>query len=233
MDVAASADDLARIAHTEGHHGLRRWYAENGGEDSGKGFAAFKAALERVGLDYDTIKTGWQEVAGERLAAAATHEIRLASAATDTRFAITTWDGTEVWYGNHHPDAKIRTAEDGELDAAKKAIWIAKKASEEKSFDMLGDPCTILCRLTVSYPDIDVEALNATAAKAGVGLTVDIEPAVPAEKPLELRYWQNWQDAGILTLVAPIDDTPTGGDLSADLADTVDVDDIDFSEVDA
>lgn len=128
--VQAAASELRAMDQPA----LTSW-ARGNGMDSRAGFAAFKKALLTIGVDYNALRAARYEARQGAMAAAAEASLTLysdAKARTD-RFAICDKSGAPVWYGRFFESDQDYNGEQssGELAAAKKAIWLARKVREE------------------------------------------------------------------------------------------------------
>ncbi|WP_309386074.1 hypothetical protein [Cerasicoccus frondis] len=59
------------------------------------------------------------------------HTMTLIVDATPKRYCVCSHDGTPVWFGNFFAEDRVTDEFRGELEAAKKAIWLASKAKDE------------------------------------------------------------------------------------------------------
>lgn len=110
---------------------LREWAVTNG-MDNRSAFPKFKNALKEIGIDYDGIKRQSETAKKEQKEADANYEISLYSdyKLSTNKFAITDENGKPLWYGVDFDNPTAQT--EGELNAAKKAIWLAQKIAELK-----------------------------------------------------------------------------------------------------
>jgi hypothetical protein len=113
--VAANLDQLRTLDRAS----LRVWALENG-LDSAAGFSRFKKALVEHGIDYATLG---------RPVLVPTAELTLYSDAkvSRDRFAVVFGEDEPAWYGRFFGEVDEQSR--GEMEAAKKAVWLASKVS--------------------------------------------------------------------------------------------------------
>ena len=111
-------------------------YGQDNGFDSRYSYPKYKAALKEVaGIDMEVMRQGWIKNQNEQRAAefaqAGKVKLHVAASATDNRFAIANEQGEEVWRGLFFEKEKDEGQSTCEINAAKKAIFLAGKISEE------------------------------------------------------------------------------------------------------
>lgn len=127
--VLAHADTLRTYTHSQ----LFQWSRDNG-MDNRSAFSRFKEALTVIGVDYDALKEAKAEAKALDRAARVTHELTLITDASWSgkkggRFAVCNASGSPIWYGRLFEDPG--SAAHAELEAAKKAVWLAGKIREQ------------------------------------------------------------------------------------------------------
>ena len=184
--------------------------AKAAGFNSAAGFTAFKKGLKTVlKFDYNAVRNDRVASYVSKLGERSCGLITLYSDASvaHNRFSICNQDGDEVWYGNFF-NAPEHQAE-AELEAAKKAIWLAGKVkpTDEASISLkLFVDAEWLCWANLAF---DTESIShgdkrggkalklAQAAKAAkVFLEVDhiSGDENPADRATRSRGWMKWQD---------------------------------------
>lgn len=110
---------------------LRDWAVANG-MDNRSAFPRFKKALLEIGINYEKISRQAKAEKQAKIDKDAALEITLYSdyKLGTNKFAITDKDGSPLWYGVDFDKPTAQT--DGELGAAKKAIWLAQKIADLK-----------------------------------------------------------------------------------------------------
>lgn len=184
---------------------LRAWAVANG-MDNRSAFPKFKKALLEIGIDYDVIKHAREAEREETLESQVTHEVIMftdAKAATQ-KFAVCDENGEVLWYGKFF-NGEGDEQSDAELDAAKKAVWLAGKIKEEMKFPalrlILNVDASWLC-----YQDHAGQkgfALTILARKNNIQLFMNHIPGAinPADKFTVLTGYKKWQDNDLKSLV--------------------------------
>jgi hypothetical protein len=107
-------------------------FGKESGFDSRAGFSSYKRALRDVaGIDFDALNAARREEKAQNLAATCKYHVKLYSDAKASygRFAICDGNGEVVWYGRFF-DGEGSEQSEAEMEAAKKAVWLASKIAE-------------------------------------------------------------------------------------------------------
>jgi len=187
------------------HGALFQWSRDNG-LDSKAGFSSFKKALLSVGMTYDALRAAHREAKAEALASAVTHEVTFYSDAKARceRFAICDRDGKVVWFGRFF-DGEGSEQSAAELEAAKKAIWLAGKVRQVLGAEAI--------RLTLRVDAKWLTTLSGKAAcladaarKNAIELAMEWIPGTqnPADKWTVTTGFQKWSDVDLAPLATKL-----------------------------
>lgn len=189
--------------------GLNAWAAKNSINNRGA-FATFKKALMQHGIDYNAMKHQKEERDRANLDELCEFEITLYCDAKQStnRYGITDRNGLPVWHGQFFTDAAPEHQADAELEAAKKAVWLAGKVKEElglKAIELnLYVDAEYLC-----YQDHYKQkgyVLTIQAKKTNVKLNVRHVAGTdnPADKWTVERGFKKWNETDLRSLVVKI-----------------------------
>ena len=135
QNVINNKNHLLELAKQEkACYKLTQW-AEEQGYDNRMAFSNFKRALKEIDIDYSNIRN--QNAADKLEQLKGEHTITLFSdaKAKNNRFGITDEDGDPLWYGQFYHVMDEQSA--GEMEAAKKAVWLARKIADENTIDKI------------------------------------------------------------------------------------------------
>lgn len=116
---------------------LYNFAKENGFGNSAQAFSTYKKALLDIGIDYDTIKRERQEAYAKSLNEKAEVTLVLYSDANckNNRFAVCNGNKQPVYFGNFFNGTANQAM--AELEAAKKALWVAVKVKEHYELEAM------------------------------------------------------------------------------------------------
>jgi len=136
------------------------------GYDSRAGFSAYKRALKNAGIDYDGAQRAHRDGRAEQHAAdfADADEVRLVTdaAASHSRYAVTTADGTPVWFGRFFDDDEGAEQSAAELAAAQKAVWVTGKLAKRN-----GRPTRLILTVDAEWLTWANESAGGVESKRG------------------------------------------------------------------
>lgn len=211
MTILATVESNLDHLRTLDQPGLTAWGKANG-FDSRAGFAGYKKALAKVGIDYEAMRAARFGAAAQKLADSMTHEVTLYSDAKARcqRFAITTKSGAGLWHGLFFDDDRSFSYGDRdeqsacECAAARKAIWLASKIAEAVNGRV---------RLHLY---VDAEWLTTLSGKAAIlasdarhfNIDLDMQwiPGVnnPADPLTTAHGYKKWSDNDLAKLAVPV-----------------------------
>ncbi|SIS23218.1 hypothetical protein [Williamsia sterculiae] len=202
--VADGADTL-RSATT--HRDIRAWATE-AKVATKKLWPKVKTELRKqLDIDYDQLAADTVAREAAELAASADTapliELCAAGDAEVGSFAVcSARDDHESWYGEFHPQDRIY--EDGddfsaEHAAADKAVFLAGKVREKLDLPAV--------RLTVysSHPDLDADALSASATRHRVVASVEYRDQNSAVALCRAPGYRTWREIRLPALITPDD----------------------------
>jgi hypothetical protein len=222
--VVSAKDVLTALAAEGGFKALRQW-SEAQGFGNRSAFPRFKAALLEIGLDYEALRSGTSAAKRAEVAAAITHEVTLFTDAKARceRFAVCDREGQVVWFGRFF-DGEGSEQSAAELEAAKKAVWLAGKVREalgvpELRLNLMVDAEWLTWANARAEGDFKTggkaKVLAQLAERAGLQLHVEWVRGTsnPADRWTTSSGYQKWQNytTGLAALankigeVAPID----------------------------
>lgn len=198
--VNLAKNELAKMTLAE----LKAWAFSNK-MDNRVAFPRFKKALLEIGINYAAIRSRQIAAENKEFGKKAKHCITLfvdAKASTE-RFAVANEKGVGVWYGRFYDAVGEQSA--AELDAAKKAIWLASKVKAENDLEALKVVLKVdaqwLCWANESVEGYTkrggkAKCLAFMAKKHDLVLKVEWISGVnnPADKYTTIRGYQNWSD---------------------------------------
>lgn len=197
--VRDNADTLrAMTSHSE----LFTW-AKDHGIDTGSLFRKWKTELRKqLHLDYDTLR---QQAFDARLtemdAAANTAPQVTLFAAGDIEvnsFAVCSEHGDDPWYGEFRDTDRVEDQDSADLEAARKAIYLAGQARDDKELDLIG------LRLVVSNHRVTTRALQRDMLKHSVFVTVEVVDNGednPALEVCRMPGFRTWREVSLTDLL--------------------------------
>lgn len=184
---------------------LHQWAKANGC-DSASGFSAFKKALLAAGIDYDGVKNA----AKDSLAGQVTHDITLYSdaKASHGRFGICGADGNVVWHGRFFAEDNAREQSDAELEAAKKAVWMASKIKEAAGAKVAKLTLLVDAQWLVYQDNSKQKGFVLTQLATRFGLVLDVQwiPGTdnPADEWTVASGYKKWSDNDLKSMATPV-----------------------------
>lgn len=202
--LAAQQELKAMKTHTE----LRNW-AISQGMDNRAAFPQFKKALLTIGIDYNDVRAGIYKEKSDNLEKSVTHKVCLYTdyKSSANRYAVTDCNGDPLWYGKDF-DGPLEQSK-GELETAKKAIWLAGKIKEQNGLSTIGLHLKVDAQWLIYWQSGKNKAwpLKAAAEKYNVLLNVEWIPGSenPADKYTVGSGYANWKDSNVKDLAQPVD----------------------------
>lgn len=185
---------------------LREW-AEAHGIVGGVENNSFKRGLAALSINYDDMLDNEREAEAESIASSAVHRLTFYSDFKSgmDKFAITDDAGDPVWYGLSFE--KLEQSK-GELDAAKKAIWLAGKTREALGEDAIALKLFTDAQWLTTLWSAKSKAriLYTLALKYRVALEVEWISGKdnPADYWTTARGFQKWSDVDLIGLARTI-----------------------------
>ncbi len=180
---------------------LNDW-AKRQGIDDKVSFIKFKKALMQIGIDYNALKQAYHEKKEEELASLCTHQVTLIADAeqTNKRYAICDIIGNVLWHGKFF-DYEPESQADAQLDAAKKAIWLAGKIKETIKSPAIRLNLRVDAEW-ISWQDSDRRVLEMLAKKNSIELKIDPVPSSDnlADNWTVKTGFKKWQENDLETL---------------------------------
>jgi hypothetical protein len=162
-------------------------------------YSAYKKAVKSVlDIDLEVLKNSYCAAKLEAMEAEITHSISLYSDATASKFGIVNDEGEPVWFGRFF-DSEGGEQSRGEMDAAKKAIWLAGKIARERGVHvglLLFADAQWLTYANGHSGGGKAAGLRQAAQKAGIALHVSWLPSRQnlADHYSRCKGFQKWQD---------------------------------------
>ena len=186
-------------------------FGKSNGFDSRAGFAAYKRALSASGINFDALNAARREAKAEALETACKHSLTFYSDAKASagRFAICAKSGEVVWYGRFF-DGEGSEQSQAEMEAAKKAVWLASKVAESLGEAAIALTLKVdaewLCWANGTDPKVGgkAKALRETAQYLNVALTVEhiAGESNPADRWTTERGFKKWSDNNLAALIS-------------------------------
>lgn len=203
--VRDNADTLAAMTS---HSELFAWAKEHG-IDNGSLFRKWKTELRKqLHIDYDALR---QKAFDTRLAemdAAADAAPRVTLyAAGDSEvnsFAVCSEHGEDPWYGEFWDNDRVDDQDSADLEAARKAIYLAGQARDYNKLDLIG------LRLVVSNHRVTTRALQRDILKHSVVVTVEVVDNGednPALEVCRMPGFRTWREVSLTDLLAAAEPT--------------------------
>ncbi|MCG7635300.1 hypothetical protein MHN80_23585 [Gordonia McavH-238-E] len=205
--VRDNADTLkAMTTHSE----LFTW-AQDHGIDTGSLFRKWKTELRKqLHVDYDDLRQkAFDTRLAEMDAAADTAPQVTLYAAGDSEvnsFAVCSEHGEDPWYGEFHDNDRVDDQDSADLAAARKAIYLAGRAREDKKLDLIG------LRLVVSNHRITSRALQRDILRHSVFVTVEVidnGEDNPALEVCRMPGFRTWREVSLTDLLDAAEPTAT------------------------
>lgn len=197
--VRDNADTLkAMTSHSE----LFVWAKEHG-IDNGSLFRKWKTELRKqLHIDYDALR---QRAFDARLAemdaaAEAAPQVTL-YAAGDVEvnsFAVCSEHGEDPWYGEFHDNDRVDDQDSADIEAARKAIYLAGQARDYQELDLIG------LRLVVSNHRVTTRALQRDILQHSVFVTVEVVDNGednPALEVCRMPGFRTWREVSLTDLL--------------------------------
>ncbi|MBL0319662.1 MAG: hypothetical protein IPP74_10315 [Alphaproteobacteria bacterium] len=182
--------------------GLNEWAKRQGLDNKGS-FIQFKKALLQHGIDYNALRNAYHAERANQLAAICTHELTLITDADKSlnRYAVCDGHGGVLWHGKffeHEPATQF----EAEIEAAKKALWLAGKVKER--IGAQGIRLTI--KLDAEWLSFQGDVLKGQARKNNIELHMINVPGVenPADKWTTETGFKKWQENDLSILAFEI-----------------------------
>ncbi|GAB86870.1 hypothetical protein QBL07_024090 (plasmid) [Gordonia rubripertincta] len=197
--VRDNADTLKTMTS---HSELFSWAKEHG-IDTGSLFRKWKTELRKqLHIDYDDLR---QKAFDARLAemdaaAQAAPQVML-YAAGDVEvnsFAVCSEHGEDPWYGEFNDNDRVDDQDSADLEAARKAIYLAGQARDYKKLDLIG------LRLVVSNHRVTTRALQRDTLKHSVFVTVEVVDNGednPALEVCRMPGFRTWREVSLTDLL--------------------------------
>ncbi len=197
--VRDNADTLkAMTSHSE----LFAWAKEHG-IDTGSLFRKWKTELRKqLHIDYDDLR---QKAFDARLAemdaaAEAAPQVMLYAAGDSeiNSFAVCSEHGEDPWYGEFHDNDRVDDQDSADLEAARKAIYLAGQARDYTGLELIG------LRLLVSNHRITTRALQRDILKYSVFVTVEVVDNGednPALEVCRMPGFRSWREVSLTDLL--------------------------------
>lgn len=198
--VKEYAEELKSMSSTKE---LRDW-AISKGMDNRSAFPKFKDALLDIGIDYEQMRSDSNQNKADELESQISHEVTLFSdyKSSQNRFAITDQNGNVLWYGICFDCSGEQS--DGELDAAKKAVWLASKIKESLSLSAIQLNLYVDAQwLTYqTHPGQKGYALTILSKKYNVKFNIEWIPGSnnPADRWTVSSGFKKWSDNNLPSL---------------------------------
>jgi len=197
--VTAAAEQLRGMSTQELYN-----YAVHRGWDNRSAFARFKSALADNDIVWVERKDRLADKAKDLASKDAPTIIMYTDAAsTHNRFAICDQDGEPIWYGQFFEGVSEQS--EAELEAAKKALWLANKIKEDAGLDVLRlelrtDAEWLTWANVVAEGDPrggKARELGARAVRLGIALFVQHIPGVnnPADSYTRTSGFLKWNES--------------------------------------
>ncbi|WP_421977151.1 ArdC family protein [Roseivirga seohaensis] len=203
--VKANEAELKKLTN---HNDLRKWAIDQK-MDNRSAFPKFKKALLEIGVDYEKLRGGERKAQADEIQKSVTHEVTFYSDAKASagRYGITDEDGEPLWHGRFFGDEGNEQS-DAELDAAKKAIWLANKVKETIGADAIRLNLYIDAQW-LTYQDHPKQkgfALKRLADKYRIDLNTEWIPGKqnPADKWTVATGYKKWSDNNLRDLATPL-----------------------------
>ncbi|MCZ4537996.1 hypothetical protein O4159_21560 [Gordonia terrae] len=185
------------------HSELFGWAKEHG-IDNGSLFRKWKTELRKqLHVDYDALR---QEAFDARLAemdaaAEAAPQVMLYAAGDSevNSFAVCSEHGDDPWYGEFHDNDRVTDQDSADLEAARKAIYLAGQVREYKGWEL------IALRLVVSNHRVTTQALQRDMFKHSVFVTVEVVDNGednPALEVCRMPGYRTWREVSLTDLIA-------------------------------
>lgn len=201
--VRDNADTLtAMTSHSE----LFTW-AQDHGIDTGSLFRKWKTELRKqLHIDYDALRQkAFDTRLAEMAAAADTAPQVLLHAAGDSEvnsFAVCSEHGEDPWYGEFFDNDRVDDQDSADLAAARKAVYLAGQAREDKGLDLIG------LRLVVSNHRVTTQALQRDILRYNVFVTIEVVDNGddnPALEVCRMPGFRTWREVSLTDLLATAD----------------------------
>lgn len=122
------------------------------------------------------------------------HAVTLFVDATPSRYCVCAHDGAPVWFGIFFDNEGVADSNTGELEAAKKAVWLASKAKDELCLPSL----KVVIKTDSTYvAKVALEEVRESARRNRVdAVEVELIPGAenPADEKTRSKGFQRWSD---------------------------------------